>query len=142
MLNPMQIEEAFQGFVSNLPEYVHDEVIQVNLAFLHELGLLNSLKEERTESDDFTQCFHVIESAEKVTLFNEQFAVWIIPRMEGDIPTTFVLIAFSHQGKMRLEVIFATNGVYNTPRYVLKILQHFLVDVLDTEATLTSLDKE
>jgi len=141
VLNPVQIEEAFQGFISNLPEYVHDGVIHVNLAFLHDLGLLSSLKEDRTEPDDLTQCFHVVESAEKVTLFNEQFIVWILPRMEEDIPTTFVLIAFNHQNQMRLEVVFATNGVYNTPRYVLKILQHFLVDVLDTEATLTSLDQ-
>jgi hypothetical protein len=141
MLNPIHIEEAFQGFISNLPEYVHDGVIRVNLAFLHEMGLLNSLKEDRAEPDDLTQCFHVIESNEKVTLFNEQFVVWIIPRMEGEVSSTFVLIALNHQNQMNLEIVFATDGVYNTPRYVLKILQHFLIDVLDTEATLSSLDQ-
>lgn len=141
MLNPIQIEESYKEFMSNLPQWAHDGIIPIDLNFLHDQGLLGSLSEEASDPDDLTQYFHVIESVEKVTLFNEQFIVWIIPRMESDQPMTYVLIALIQADKPHLEIVFTTNGVYNTPKYVLKVLQHFLVDMLETEATLTSFEK-
>src|SRR3989338_3977807 len=141
MLNPMQIEESYKEFTGNLPQWAHDGVIQINLNFLHDQGLLNALQEDEEDPDDLTQYFHVIESIEKVTLFNDQFIVWIIPKMEGEQPMTYVLIALNQIDKAHLEIVFTTHGVYNTPRYVLKVLQHFLADMLETEATLTSFEK-
>lgn len=141
MLSPIQIEEAYKNFMSDLPKNAHDGIICVNLQFLFDGGLLNWVQEESNDRDNLTQYFHVVESAEKVTLFNEQFAVWIVPRMEKDISHTYTLIALNHQNKLNLEIVFSTSGVYNTPRYVLKILQHFLLDVLETEAALLSMEK-
>lgn len=141
MLNPIQIEEAYKEFVGNLPNWAHDGISAIDLKFLHEQGLLPSITEDQSDADDLTQYFHVIESIEKVTLFNEQFIVWIIPKMDGDQPLTYVLIALNHPEKAHLEVVFATRGVYNTPKYVLKVLQHYLVDMLETEETLTSFEK-
>lgn len=141
MLNPMQIEEAYKEFVNDLPSWVHDGILSIDLQFLHDQGLINSLQGDEEDPDDLTQYFHVIESVEKVTLFNEQFIVWIIPKMEEEQPMTYVLIALNHPEKATLEIVFTTKGVYNTPRHVLKVLQHFLLDVLETEATLTSFEK-
>lgn len=141
MLNPIQIEESFKAFTGNLAEWAHDGVMEIDLSFLHDQGLLNAFQEDKEETDDLTQYFHVIESVEKVTLFNEQFIVWIVPRMDGDQPMTYVLIALNQQDKPHLEIVFTTRGVYNTPRYVLKVLQHFLLDMLETEATVTSYEK-
>ncbi|OGN64730.1 MAG: hypothetical protein A3E80_06535 [Chlamydiae bacterium RIFCSPHIGHO2_12_FULL_49_9] len=141
MLNPVQIEEIYKEYMSNLPKIAHDGVLEINLNFLHDEGLLTALQEDKSDPDDLTQYFHVIESVEKVTLFNEQFIVWIVPKMDGDQPLTYVLIALNHQEKPHLEIVFLTKGVYNTPRHVLKVLQHFLVDMLDTEATLTLFEK-
>lgn len=141
MLNPIQIEETYKQFMSDLPHCVHDGITQIDLKFLHDENLLSSLQEDKGDSDDLTQYFHVIESVEKVTLFNEQFIVWILPKMEGEQPLTYVLIALNHSEKAHLEIVFATRGVYNTPRYVLKVLQHFLVDTLETEETLTLFEK-
>lgn len=141
MLNPIQIEEAYKEFTGNLSNWAHDGVLEIDLSFLHEEGILDTFQAEQADSDDLTQYFHVIESVEKVTLFNEQFIVWIIPRMDGEEPMTYVLIALNHQENPHLEIVFTTKGVYNTPRYVLKVLQHFLLDMLETEATLTSYEK-
>lgn len=141
MLNPMQIEEAYKEFMGNLNGWAHDGVIPVNLSFLYDQGLLSSLQEDHGDPDDLTQYFHVVESPEKVTLFNEQFIVWIIPKMETDVPVTYVMIALNAQDKAHLEIVFTTHGVYNTPRYVLRVLQHFLSDMLETEETLTSFEK-
>lgn len=141
MINPIQLEEYYQEYTKDLGRWAHDGITNVDLNLLHQFGILDSFEEEDDDPDDLTQYFHVIESAEKVTLFNEQFAVWIVPKMEEEIPTTFVLIALNQAEKPHLEIVFTTSGVYNTPRYVLKVLQHFLIDMLETEATLTSIEK-
>lgn len=141
MLNPMQIEEAYKAITTDLPHWAHDGILTIDLQTLYDQGLLECLQDDNGEPDDLTQYFHVIESIEKVTLFNEQFVVWIIPKMEGEQPVTVVMIALNHLDKVSLEIVFTTRGVYNTPRYVLKVLQHFLLDMLETEATLTSFEK-
>ena len=138
MLNPIQLEEFYQEYFHNLSKWAHDGILQVDLPMLHELGILESLQ---NTAEDLTQYFHVIESLEKVTLFNEQFVIWIVPKMEEDTPITYVLIALNHEEKPTLEVVFSTSGVYNTPKSVLKVLQHFLIDMLETEATLLSIEK-
>lgn len=141
MINPIALEEAYREYTNNLAHWAHDGIISIDLAVLHELGLLEHLQDDPEDSDDLTQYFHVIESVEKVTLFNEQFVIWIIPKTEQEVPMTYVLIALCHQEKPNLEIVFTTSGVYNTPKYVLKVLQFFLIDMLETEATLTSIEK-
>ena len=141
MLNPTQIEQVYKEFMGNLPGCAHDGVLSINLSFLHDQGLLGTLATNEDDSEDLTQYFHVIESPEKVTLYNDHFLVWIVPKMEGDQPVTFVLIALNHEEKPQLEIVFTTYGVYNSPRYVLKVLQHFLSDMLETEETLTLFEK-
>lgn len=141
MLNPGQIEQAYKDFMGNLPGCAHDGILSIDLGFLYDQGLLNTFATNEDEAEDLTQYFHVIESAEKVTLYNDHFLVWIIPKVEGDQPATYVLIAMNHQEKPHLEIVFTTQGVYNSPRYVLKVLQHFLSDMLETEATITSFEK-
>lgn len=141
MQNPMQIEQVYKDFMSNLPKFAHDGILSINLSFLHDHGLLEALGTNEDDSEDLTQFFHVIESPEKVTLFNEHFIVWIIPKMEQGQPVTIVLIASNQEEKAQLEIVFTTYGVYNSPRYVLKVLQHFLADMLETEETLTLFEK-
>jgi len=141
MLNPTQIEQAYKEFMGNLSESAHDGILSINLSFLHDQGLLDTLTSNDDDSEDLTQYFHVIESPEKVTLFNDHFLVWIVPKMEADVPVTFVLIALNQEKRAQLEIVFTTHGVYNSPRYVLKVLQHFLTEMLETEETLTLFEK-
>ena len=141
MLNPNEIENLYEQYMSNLADLAHDGIVNVDLALLHELNLLDDLDQIKDDPEDLTQYFHVIESAEKVTLFNEQFLIWIIRKMEQDTPITYVLIALNAHDKTNLEIVFTASGIYNTPKYVLKVLQHFLLDMLETEATLTAIEE-
>ena len=52
------------------------------------------------------------------------------------------MIALLQNNKPHLEIVYQTSGVYNTPRYILKVLQHFLTEVLDTEAVISSIGKK
>jgi len=139
MLNPYQIEQMYQNFIQNLSQCLHEDIINVDLKLLKDLGILDKIDQE---DGDFTQYFHVIETPEKVTLFNEQFIIWIVPKMEEETPITYVMIALYNNEKSHLEIVFTTSGVYNTPKYVLKILQHYLLDMLETEATITAYEKD
>lgn len=141
MLNPNEIEAAYRDFMGNLPDFVHDGILEIDLQFLHDQGLLESLASSEDDSEDLTQYFHVVETDEKVTLFNDHFIVWIVPRVENTQPVTYVMIALNQEKSAHLEIVFTTHGVYNSPRYVLKVLQHFLSDMLETEATLTLFEK-
>ncbi len=143
MVNPNQLEEAFHEFTQNFGKWLPDGIIPVNLALLHGLGLLQHEEFDQNASDNFTHFFNVVETQEKVTLFNEQFAVWIVPKLIDESPTTLTFIALlTESHKPHLEIGFSTSGVYNTPRYILKLLQHFICEVIDTEAVISSINKK
>jgi hypothetical protein len=142
MINPIQLEEAYKEFSQNLQKWVPDGLIAVNLALLHELGLLNNSYFEQPTPDNVNQFFHVIETEDKVTLFNDQFAIWIVPKVEQGISSTLTFIALLSGNKPHLEIVFSTSGVYNTPKYILKVLQHFLSEVIDTEAIISAMGKD
>lgn len=140
MLNPQKLEKAFKGFMNDLGKCAQDGIIDVDLGLLKRFDLLNKTPEEEKELQaQFPFYFHVIENQEKVTLFNNQFVVWIVPKVINDIPTTMTLIALVHKDVPRLEIAFSTAGVYNTPKYVLKVLRHFLTEVIDTEEEIASI---
>ena len=140
MINPVELEEAYQDFLEDLPQAAPDGIIEVNLSLLNELGLLNceELADEQAE-EEFPHHFHVIETQEKVTLFSEQFAIWIVPKVIEEIPTTLTLICLIQDEQPHLEIVFSTSGIYNTPKFVLKILRHYLSEVVETEEAISSI---
>lgn len=141
MLDPNQLETSFEEFIENLPAWIPDGIISVDLKLLDELGLLSQDDEADEDDEQFPHYFHVIETDDKVTLFNHQFAVWIVPQMMDETPITVTLISLISNKKPSLELAFATSGVYNTPKYVLKVLRHYLTEVIDTESVISSIDQ-
>ncbi len=142
MLTPAQLEEAFIEFSQNLQKHAPDGVITVDLNLLHDLGLLQNGKFDQSGStDELMHYFHVLETPDKVTLFNEQFVVWILPKVVQEAPLTLTFISRLQTTKPNLELVFSTTGVYNTPKFILKVLEHFLTEVIDTEAIISSIDR-
>jgi len=140
MLNQQKLEKSYKEFTKDLSKYLQDGMIEVDLNLLKDLNLLNKSPEEEKEiQSQFPFYFHVVENNEKVTLFNNQFVVWIIPKVVNDLPTTMTLIALVTKDNPRLEIAFSTTGVYNTPKYVLKVLRHYLTEVIDTEEEIASI---
>ena len=142
MMNPIQLEEAYKDFTENFQKWAPDGFINVNLQLLQDLGLLSNTEVESSDSDSLAQQFHVVETSDKVTLFNEQFAIWIVPQVDTELPSTLILISLIQNLKPHLEIVYTTSGVYNTPQYILRVLQHFLTEVLDTEAIISSINKK
>ncbi len=139
MIDPTQLEEAYGDFIKNIKKWAPDGIINVDLFLLDDLGLLSSLELNEGTPEDVTEQFHVIETDEKITLYNEQFGVWIVPKILDGVATTYTYISLISAASPQLEIVFSTTGVYNTPRYILKVLQHFLVEMIDTEAVISSM---
>jgi hypothetical protein len=143
MINPKELEEVYLQFSAHLQQWAPEGVMNVDLKLLHELGLLNHTEWENSATDSqLTQLFHIIETQDKVTLYNEQFAIWIVPQLIDNISMTTTYIALLQGLKPHLEIVYTTAGVYNAPKYILKVLQHFLTEVQDTEKALSSLGKK
>ena len=142
MMSPSQLEEAFVEFSQNLPKHAPDGVIAVNLNMLYELGLLKHEKfDQATSHEELMHYFHVLETPDKVTLFNEQFVVWILPKMLQETSQTMHFYCTSAKYQASFEIVFSTTGVYNTPKFILKVLEHFLTEVIDTEAIISSINR-
>ena len=143
-MNPIQLDESFNEFMTNLPSWVPEGIVDVDLELLEKVGLLTSEELDEGDEDEIEQLphyFHVIESADKVTLFNHQFVVWIVPKTVDEMPLTYVFISLVKEKKPHLELAFSTAGVYNTPKFVLRLLRHYLSEVIDTEEAISSIKK-
>jgi len=141
-MNPIQLDQAYSEFISNLSSWIPEGIIEVDMSLLEETGLLTHVSfEEDNNQEQLPHYFHVIETADKVTLFNHQFAIWIVPKIVDENPTTIVMISLITNGRPHLEIVFSTKGVYNTPKFVLRLLKYYLSEVIDTEEAISSIGR-
>ncbi len=142
MINPSELESSYKAFMKNLSHWIPDGVIDVDLDLLSNSELLDcDSLEEKGAKEPLPHYFHVLETNEKVTLFNHQFCVWIVPKVIDDVPKTFVMIALLSSKEPHLEIVFSTSGVYNSPKFILKILKYYLSEVIDNEEALSSINE-
>lgn len=134
------IEESFKKFYETVHARPSESLIYVDLPLLFQLGLLHFHNKEAQDSS-MTRYFQVIETAEKITLINNEFVVWIVPEKIHETSQTNTLIAINHQTGPQLELTFVTTGVYNTSRLVLRILEKFLVDIQENEELLKKMHR-
>lgn len=141
MISPVELEEAFRDFNENFQKWIPDGIIDIDIEFLCDIGFIADMEND-TDEEDVTQYFHVLETPDKITLYNEKFAIWIVPKALGDTSTTLTYISILQKKKLTPELIFSTSGVYNSPKFILKVLQYFLIEVIDTEAVISSIGKK
>jgi len=134
-----ELDSSYEQFMSHLSELIPDGIVEVDLQMMQRLGLLNE-DASQMAGPSLTRYFHVVESKEKITLFNEQFAIWVVPEKVEEQPMTLVLIALNDNSKLHLELAFATTGIYNTSRLVLRILEKLLAEIQETEDLITHLE--
>ncbi len=139
-MNPIQLDQAYNEFISSLSSWIPEGIIEVDMSLLEETGLLTHVSFEKDNTQEqLPHYFHVIETPDKVTLFNHQFAIWIVPKIVDENPTTIVMISLITNGRPHLEIVFSTKGVYNTPKFVLRLLKYYLSEVIDTEEAISSI---
>ncbi|MFZ4673465.1 hypothetical protein EB008_05025 [bacterium] len=142
MPNPGKLERAFEEFFSDLSFFNHDGIINIDLPLLRDHNLLNCNDQDQDLLQQHPFYFHVIEEEDKVTLFNHQFAVWIVPQQGETDKETLTLIAYIEDETPLLDLVFRTAGIYNSPKYILRALRHFLKEIMDNEDVLQKMIEE
>ena len=122
------LDSSYEQFIRRLPDLLPDGIIEVDLKLLQKLGLLHD-EMQNEQAASLTRFFHVVESKEKITLFNDQFAIWIVPEKIHNEPHTLVLVALNMPTRLHLEMAFSMSGIYNTSRLVLRVLEKFLAEI-------------
>jgi len=138
MISLQKLEKFYQNISINLGNYLQEAVIKVDFALLKSLHLIHPAKEKQ-KNPHISFYFHILEDHEKITLFNQQFVIWIIPKMLLDTPTTLTIISLVHKKEIKVEMAFSTSGFYNTPKCLLKVLNHYLLEVIENEEAISSI---
>ena len=139
MIDLTQIDATYQLFASNLEEWLPEGLITIDLSQLHALGLTQITENEDRQLAPITRQFHIIESGDRITLFNQKFLIWLIPLNDQEEPSTIALIALNNDPTPKLELAFETRGVYNTSKMVLNVLERYLLDIQENERLLRKL---
>ncbi|MCY3974667.1 MAG: hypothetical protein OXF02_03890 [Simkaniaceae bacterium] len=133
-MDPSRLDPEYRKFMANLSEWIPEGIVDVDMDLLEKIGFLDhGAFDEEKQTDRLPCYFHVIETADKVTLFNHQFVIWIVPKSVKGQSTTLVLIALVKKGLPRLEFGLTGRGVYNKPDLILRLLRYYLAEMMDTE---------
>lgn len=131
-----KFEESYRKYTSNLMKWLPEGIIIVDEEMLQELSLLDSM---RSRNPRLTSHFQIMESEEKITLFNESFVIWIVPDKIQGVGITYTLIALNQLEQPHLELAFATTGRYNTSPWILMVLDKLLAKIQENEEVITNL---
>lgn len=83
--------------------------------------------------------FIIAESEDKLTLFNTDFAIWLVPELVHGEAVTRGYIALYQPGDTFVpELAFEASGSYNQSPLILEALQIYLKEIKDTEMMLRS----
>ncbi|MBT3394007.1 MAG: hypothetical protein HN411_02710 [Waddliaceae bacterium] len=137
---PTNLKASYHECLESLSHMAPDDIISVDLELLHSLDLVDQLILHNRRPSEFNAMFHIIESSEKITLFNERFLIWLVPQYVEDCPVTFVMIASNTEGSPNsLEMVFSTSGIYNSSFLILRILEKLLFDIKENDVIFSSL---
>lgn len=139
-MDPDLFEERFELYLNDLSHYLPDGIFEVDLSLLQMLGLLSPMEEFYDEAEGLTHSFYVVESKEKLTLYNQRFIVWIVPQVIDQETKTITFVASNSQKVHPLEMAFCTSGIYNHSGLVLRILEKYLQEIEENERELDRLN--
>lgn len=135
MNDPALLENIYKGYVTELESWPTDATVVVDIQLLLDLNLID-MEGRPVEDVNFKRSFCFIESDDKITLINEKFVIWIVPRNIDEFAATFTLVARNSDNAPTLELLVITEGIFNTSQLVLKVLDRLLDQIDENEELL------
>lgn len=143
MKNLKMLEDYYNKFINELDSLPKESINFVDLDLLFHLDLLHFHPKMRNKKYSFSPNFQMIDSKEKVTMFNREFIVWITPQGSRTYSSTCVMIALNRNDQEpQIEMVFYATGIYNSSSLVLKILEKFLIEIEENERMISQLKLE
>jgi len=137
----MDLDNAYEEFIADLPRCLPDGMIPINLDLLNSLDLLHLDLSNEENIKESTHQFYVIETTEKLTLYNQDYVVWIVPRILDHETSTLVLIALNTSPKLHLEIGYTATGAYNSSKIVLGVLNKLLSEIKENQELIVKIEK-
>ena len=140
MTNPLLLEDYYKKFILNINTLIPEGVYIINLDLLFKFDLLHFYPGITKKNSFLSSNFKIIESAEKITLYNSEFVIWLTPAREETSSQTHALIALNKEGQEpQLEAAFFASGIYNSSQIVMSVLEKFLIETQEIENMLSKL---
>ena len=139
MENLALLDEYYKKYMGNINTWLPDGIIDVNLLLLQKLNLLEK-QELSNQNSRITSYFHIIKTNKKITLINEKFMVGIVPERIDETVITYTLIALNTPGQPHPELAFMNQGVYNSSKLILNLLEKFLKEIQENEEMIKKLE--
>lgn len=136
MYSIIELDNFFNQFAGNISKWLPEDIVNVDHELLKKFNLADKIP---FDEPPLTRHFHVIESHEKITLFNEEFIVWIVPEKLNKVIFTYTLVARNLPSHPQLELCFVTSDVHNNSRLVLQVLEKFLQEIQKNEEAIRNL---
>jgi hypothetical protein len=135
-----QLDAFFQKLSTQTGELFPDGIVDINIKVLHDLHLLSEDPPTIHEAPP-SSLLQAIESEGKITLYNEKFALWIVPQANTFPPTTITFIARKSGETITPEVAFRTQGIHNRSKTILRVIDRFLTEIQETESVIARLEE-
>lgn len=141
MISLFRAEQAFSLLIKNLPFFLRESLIRVDP---HQLAILGLDDQTLLQPPDqkLSYCrFCVAEASGKLTLINEMFVAWIVPKWNSAKEETLLIVATCQAGDIHPITALILSGPRNTPNAALKILEGVLIDIRENDLLCTTLGK-
>ncbi|WP_201456559.1 hypothetical protein [Chlamydia sp. 17-3921] len=128
------LEEFYRQSILNKDMAFPEGYVDISEVLAHPFSESTSDSFDRQVND-----FIIAESEDKLTLFNADFAIWLVPELIQGEAVTRGYIALHQSGEVYApEMAFEASGPYNQSPLILEALQIYLKKIKDTEAMLKS----
>ena len=135
-----QLDAFFEHLVSHTSDLLPDGIMNINVKTLHALHLLSD-DTPLPGSAPASTLLQAIESGGRITLYNEKFALWVVPQKNADPASTIVFIASRTDEEIKPEIAFRTTGIHNRSKTILKLIDRFLADIQETETVISKFEQ-
>ena len=139
MVSIEQLDGFFQKLSAHTGEFFPDGVVDITVRILHNLSLLSEDSPVTNEAPA-SSLLQAVESEGRVTLYNEKFALWIVPQANSPVPTTITYIARRTEDAISPEVAFRTQGIHNRSKTILRLIDRYLSEIQETESVIAGFE--
>ncbi|MEG0037018.1 MAG: hypothetical protein RSB82_01015 [Victivallaceae bacterium] len=137
-MDPEYLDRVYHKYISNLKQFIPEGFQDIKDVSGVGSNELLADYDCGFGVDKLHYNFFVMESLDKLTLFNKKFTVWIVPEILNSESITYCLIALNKGGDIKPEVAFKAIGRHNRSDVILKFLENSLSEIDENERELSS----
>lgn len=139
--NKSELDYYYNKIIKGVASIPKDEIVEVNQKFIDEIGI-GQKDRLSTEKDRIQRRFHVVETNDRITLWNQYYVIWIIPNQMEEELKTIVLIADNRPKEPKLLNILFIKGIYNNSTFILQLIDQMLAELQENDQFIVDIEED